>query len=138
MQLPNRADAYAGGFHDSIDSNFTVCTDRIGVRVLVMPIRVLREQTMIMDATPTLPASWSSRRRLTESGRASCRPGGSASMTETIEARSSMAMLKREAIGLSKDSFGHQQGAVIQLLHHRDCSWVVFESVGSLCAIGEW
>jgi hypothetical protein len=35
MQLPNRADAYAGGFHDSIDSNFTVCTDRIGWRVLV-------------------------------------------------------------------------------------------------------
>ena len=35
MQLPNRADAYAGGLHDSIDSNFTVCTDRIGVRVLV-------------------------------------------------------------------------------------------------------
>src|SRR6478736_6062739 len=35
MQLPNRADAYAGGFHDSIDSNFTVCTDRIGRRVLV-------------------------------------------------------------------------------------------------------
>src|SRR4029079_6431317 len=35
LQLPNRADAYAGGFHDSIDSNFTMCTDRIGVRVLV-------------------------------------------------------------------------------------------------------
>ena len=35
MQLPNRADAYAGGLHDSIDSNFTVCADRIGVRVLV-------------------------------------------------------------------------------------------------------
>ena len=35
IQLPNRTDAYAGGFHHSIDSNFTMRTDRIGVRVLV-------------------------------------------------------------------------------------------------------
>lgn len=65
-------------------------------------IRVLLEHALTMAATPAPPASRISRRRLTSSGRPSCRPGGTVSMTDTIEARSSMAVLKRKAIGLGK------------------------------------